>query len=534
LFIVATKSGGTVETLSFFKFFYNQVVAAVGEERAGEHFVAITDAGSKLDKLAEQHNFRAAFLNDPHIGGRFSVLSYFGLLPATLVGLDVPLLLERALEAAQACGPGVPVQDNLAARLGATLSELARAGRDKVTFAISPEVASFGDWVEQLVAESTGKEGQGILPVVGEPLGAPRVYGVDRLFVHVQLDGDETHTAALQALQEAGYPLVRLRLRDLYDLGAQFFVWELATAIASHRLHINPFDQPNVEAAKVLARKMAAEYQEKGALPTQTPALTSAGVAVYGDLPTPRPSKQKPRIVCIESKPELVDLVRLILGRRGFKVLGVVGGKAGLAKVRRVKPELVLVGRTLTDVDSQEVYRQIEADETLQNTTAILMGDRTQRIDELVEPHIVKPGGAAFTSPAKALHAFLGQGGDYIALQAYVQPTAGTGAALLALRTRLRARYKLATTVGYGPRFLHSTGQLHKGDAGRGLFVQFTANDLQDAPIPDEAGASESSISFGALKMAQALGDGQALLDAGRRVLRFHLGDDVVGGLKKL
>jgi glucose-6-phosphate isomerase len=533
LFIVATKSGGTVETISFFKFFYNRVAAAVGEERAGEHFVAITDAGSKLDKLAERYNFRAVFLNDPNIGGRFSVLSYFGLLPAALLGVDVPRLLERALEAARACGP--EVQDNPAARLGAVLSELARAGRDKVTFAISPDIASFGDWVEQLVAESTGKEGQGILPVVGEPLGAPDVYGDDRLFVHLQLDGDESHEAAIQALQEAGYPLVHLRLRDRYDLGAQFFVWELATAIASHRLHINPFDQPNVEAAKILAQKMVAEYKKKGALPAQTPTLTGEGVAVYGDLPTP-PAKQKPKIVCIESKPELVDLVRLILGRRGFKVLGAVGGKAGLEKVRRIKPELALVGRTLTDMDSQEVCRQIEADETLQNTTVILMGDRAQRIDELLEPHIVKPGGAAFTSPAEALAAFLGlaQAGDYIALQAYVQPAVASDAALLALRARLRDHYKLATTVGYGPRFLHSTGQLHKGDAGRGLFIQFTADAPQDAPIPDEAGASESSISFHTLELAQALGDGRALLDAGRRVLRFHLGDDVLGGLKKL
>ncbi|MCP4513865.1 MAG: hypothetical protein GY824_01370, partial [Delftia sp.] len=333
-----------------------------------------------------------------------------------------------------------------------------------------------------------------------EPLGVPEVYGDDRLFVHLQLDGDDTHAAAIQALQEAGYPLVRLRLRDRYDLGAQFFVWELATAVAGHRLGVNPFDQPNVEAAKVLAQHKVAEYKEKGALPAQTPALTSAGIAVYGDLPAPR-VKQKPKIVCIESKPDLVDLVRLILGRRGFKVLGAVGGKAGIEKVRHIKPELALVGRTLTDMDGQEVRRQIEADETLQNTTVILIDDKAQRIDELLQAHIVTPGGAALTSPAVALSAFLGQAraGDYIALQAFVQPTVATNAALLALRARLRNRYKLATTVGYGPRFLHSTGQLHKGDAGRGLFIQFTDDALQDAPIPDEAGASQSSISFGTL-----------------------------------
>ena len=439
LFIVATKSGGTVETLSFFKFFYNRVVEAVGADRAGEHFVAITDGGSKLDKLADRYNFRATFLNEPNIGGRFSVLSHFGLLPAALVGVDVSRLLERALEAAQHCGPDIAVEDNPAARLGATLSELAQAGRDKVTFAISPGIASFGDWVEQLVAESTGKEGQGILPVVGEPLGPPEVYGDDRLFVQLQLDsstelttgGDDTHDAAIKALEKAGHPVIRLRQHDRYGLGAQFFVWELATAIASHRLGINPFDQPNVEAAKVLARRMVAEYTDKGTLPSSESApLTAAALDEF-----------------------LAD----------------------------AQPNDPLTG---------------------------------------------------FAPASRSAAERTGRG--YIALQAYVQPTAATDAALLALRARLRDRYKLATTVGYGPRFLHSTGQLHKGDAGRGHFIQFTADDARDAPIPDEAGAPESSISFGTLKMAQALGDGQALLDAGRRMIRFHLGDDVPGGLEVL
>jgi transketolase len=412
LFIVATKSGGTVETLSFFKFFYNRVADAVGADRAGQHFLAITDPGSKLAHLAERYRFRATFLNDPNIGGRFSALSYFGLVPAALVGVDVPQLLDRALEAMCSCESCVAAADNPGAWLGAILGELAKLGRDKVTFAISPAIASFGDWGEQLIAESTGKEGQGILPVVGEPLGPPTVYSNDRLFIYLRLDGDDTHDAAIQALEEAGHPVVRLRQHDLYGLGAGFFLWEMATAVAGHRLGINPFDQPNVEAAKVLARQMVAEYGEKGALP--------AG----------------------ESAP--------------------------------------LTGEALEQFLSQA------------------------------------------------------QIGDYVALQAYVQPTAETDAALLALRTRLRDWFKLATTVGYGPRFLHSTGQLHKGDAGRGLFIQFTADDPRDVPIPDEAGEPDSSMTFGVLKMAQALGDRQALLDAGRRVIRFHLGTDVVGGLKKL
>jgi hypothetical protein len=412
LFVVSTKSGGTVETLSLFKYFYNRVAEAVGADGAGEHFVAITDPGSKLADLAERYNFRGTFLNDTNIGGRYSVLSYFGLVPAALVGVDVPRLLDDAMSMACATESCVAARDNPGAVLGAILGELAKAGRDKVTFVTSPEMASFGDWVEQLIAESTGKEGKGILPVVGEPLGSPDVYGDDRLFVYLGLEEDGTGDSVIQALEDTGHPMVRLRLKNLYDLGGQFFLWEMATAVASHRLAINPFDQPNVEAAKVLARQMVSEYTETGALPT--------------------------------------------------------GEAAPL---------------------SQEALKQ-----------------------------------------------FLGQAnpGDYIAIQAYVQPTAEADAALQSLRTQLRDRLKLATTVGYGPRFLHSTGQLHKGDAGNGLFIQFTADASQDVPIPDEAGSPASSISFGVLKTAQALGDRQALLDANRRVIRFHLGDDVAGGLSQL
>ncbi len=420
LFIVASKSGRTVETLSFFKFFYNRVAGAVDAGRVGEHFVAITDPDSDLTGLADRYGFRATFLNDPNIGGRYSALSYFGLVPAALIGVDVPRLLDHAQAAARACEPGVATVDNPGAWLGAILGELAKNGRDKVTFVISPAVASFGDWVEQLIAESTGKEGRGILPVVGEPLGPPEVYGDDRLFVYLRLDDsagltasdDEPRDAALQALEEAGYPVVRLPLCDPYELGQQFFVWEMAIAVAGHRLGINPFDQPNVEAAKVLAHRMVTGYREKGAL----------------------------------------------------------------------------------------------------------------------------SGGESVPLSAEALEQFLAQArpGDYIALQAYVQPTAETEAALLALRTRLRDRFRLATTVGYGPRFLHSTGQLHKGDAGRGLFIQFTADDRRDVPIPDEAGEPASSITFGVLKMAQALGDRQALLAAGRRIICFHLGVDVANELRQL
>lgn len=414
LFIVSTKSGGTVETLSGFKYFYNWVVEAVGDEAAGDHFIAITDPGSKLVDIARKYHFRDVFLNDPTIGGRYSALSYFGLVPAALVGVDVARLLDRAqAEACNADACNDPVGgDNRAAQLGAIMAELAKAGRDKLTIIASPPLASFGDWVEQLIAESTGKEGKGILPIVGEPVLSPEVYGDDRLFVYLRLEGDDTYDDVIAALAEAGQPVVELHLRDLYDLGRQFFLWEMATAVAGHRLGIQPFDQPNVESAKVRAREMVAAYSETGELPQ----------------------------------------------------------------------------------------------------------------------------GEAAPLSAEALHDFLAQvqPGDYISLQAYVPPTAETDEMLQALRRQLLERYRLATTVGYGPRFLHSTGQLHKGDAGNGLFIQFTSDPTQDVAIPDEAGKSESSMTFGVLKMAQALGDAQALLDENRRLIRFHVGTDVVGGLKRL
>ncbi|MBN1565373.1 MAG: hypothetical protein JXA10_16120, partial [Anaerolineae bacterium] len=386
----------------------------------------ITDPGSKLDALAKALDFRAKFLSDPNIGGRYSALSYFGLVPAGLIGVDLNTLLDRAMAMAETCSADHPTAQNPGAILGAVMGELAQQGRDKITLITSPTLTSFGDWVEQLIAESTGKEGKGILPVVGEPVGSPGDYGPDRLFAYLQLAGDITHDAAVAALEAAGYPVVRVPLADRYDLGAQYFLWELATAVASVHLEINPFDQPNVESAKVQARKMVTEYHEKGKLPTLTPALESDGIAVYGD---------------------------------------------------------------------------VEAD-----------------------------------SVGAALRAFIDQGESraYIAVMAYIQPTTETDAALLELCTHLRAATHFAVTTGYGPRFLHSTGQLHKGDGGNGLFIQITADAPQDVAIPDKPGESASAMSFDVLKLAQALGDRQALIEANRRVIRFHLGSDTVGGLKTL
>jgi glucose-6-phosphate isomerase len=435
LFIVSSKSGTTVETLSFFKFFYNRAMDALGKKEAGQHFVSITDEGTYLAKLAKQFDFRASFLNDPNIGGRYSALSFFGLVPAALVGVELPRLLARAQAMARASQ--VPGEENPALQLGAILSELAKQGRDKATFIVSSTIGNLGDWIEQLIAESTGKEGRGILPVVKEPFGLPDAYGADRLFIYIRRDEQpgRDQDNLVQAYENAGFPLVRLHVQDVYDLGGQFFLWEMATAVAGHRLGINPFDQPDVEAAKARARDMVKRYTETGSLPHEEPGLIDQEMAVYGSWPA-----------------------------RG------------------------------------------------------------------------EAGAATGEGAVQALRAFVSQGqpGDYVALQAYLQPTVQVEAALRSLAARIRDETRLATTVGYGPRYLHSTGQLHKGDAGRGLFVQFTADDQRDAPIPDQVGSPEASLSFGVLKTAQALGDRQALLDAGRRVIRFHLGTSVIDNLNRL
>jgi glucose-6-phosphate isomerase len=426
LFIVSSKSGSTVEPLSFFKHFYNWVMDAVGPDRAGEHFIAITDPGSGLAALADRYRFRATFMNDPNIGGRYSALSHFGLVPAALIGVDIARVLESGVSAMSASRAEVPPRQNLGLWLGVVIGEAAKAGRDKATFVLSPEMTSFGDWLEQLLAESTGKEGKGVLPVVGEPLGTPEVYGGDRLFIQVRLWDDAADDGALEALEHAGHPVVRLWLRDIYDLGGQFFLWELATAVAGQRLGINPFDQPNVDSAKEKAREMTKAYSQTGSLPSERPAAAWGSIQGYGEI----------------------------------------------------------------------------------------AGD----------------------SPRDALHGFIASAQDpsYLSLQAYVQPTVETDASLASLRAAIRDESRLAVTVGYGPRFLHSTGQLHKGDAGRGLFIQLTADGAEDAGIPDEAGLPASSLTFGVLKAAQAMGDRQALADAGRRVVRFHLGGDVLAGIKRL
>lgn len=433
LFIVSTKSGTTAETLSFFKYFYNKVFRTMGAEKAGKSFAAVTDPGSKLEDMAKKLGFRAVFLNDSTIGGRYSALSYFGLAPAALLGMDVKKLLDMALDMAMnnECAHVTMDGNNEGAWLGAVMGTLALAGRDKVTLILSPAVESFGAWVEQLIAESTGKENTGILPVTGEEVLCPESYSDDRFFVYARMKGDPTHDDAVQKLKNAGHPVVELRLNDLYDLGGEFFRWEMATAVAGYLLGINPFNQPNVEAAKVLAKEMIAAYRKDGQLPGLSPTLTEEGIKVYSD-----------------------------------------GPSSGI-------------------------------EEALNKFMANMVKD-------------------------------VAQSRSYAAIQAYIEPTSATDDGLRELRTVIQERFRLATTVGYGPRFLHSTGQLHKGDAGHGLFIQITDDASREVPIPDEAGSSESSMSFGVLVKAQALGDRQALLNAHRNVIRFDLGADVPGGLKKL
>lgn len=419
LIIVATKSGGTVETISAFKYFFNEMVDAVGIEKAGEHFIAITDPGSSLEGSGQRHKFRRIFLADPDCGGRYSALSHFGLVPAALIGADLELLLSgamREMEKSQA-----DVARNAAAALGAVIATLAQLGKDKLTFVIPPPLASFGDWVEQLIAESTGKDNVGILPVVGEMLADPQVYGSDRTFVLIRHENDESQLGAIRTLGEAGHPTITMTYEDIYDLGGLMFLWEMATAVAGHVLGIQPFDQPNVESAKVRARAIVDTITKLGRLPEAHPIATGDGLSVFGELHASSVS----------------DAVNQFVERTRF--------------------------------------------------------------------------------------------GDYIAIQAYLTPMAKHAELLSQLRSALRTRFRAATTVGYGPRFLHSTGQLHKGDRGNGLFLQLTCEEQNDLPIPDEAGATESALSFGTLKLAQAIGDGEALREAERRVLRVHLADQTEG-----
>ncbi len=402
VFIVASKSGTTLETLSHYRYFWQRA----GQK--GGQFIAITDPGTSLADEASRRGFRRTFLNPPDIGGRYSALSYFGLVPAALGGVDVAGLLDRAATMVQACSPSVPAAENPGAWLGAVFAEAAKVGRDKITIVAPPAIQSFGVWAEQLIAESTGKEGKGLVPVADEALGAAQVYGNDRLFVRLALPGDD-EPSALTALGKAGHPIVTLKLSDPLAIGAEFFRWEYAIAVAGAILGINVFDQPNVQEAKDLTKKVLSE----GNPPTVGQGIRWAG----------------------QSGATLEAAIQSLLG-------------------------------------------QVRA-------------------------------------------------GDYVALLAFIVPSPEHDRALNAIRLAIRDGHRVATTVGYGPRYLHSTGQLHKGGPNTGVFIQLVGDDPQDVPIPGE------KFSFGVLKQAQALGDFQALRNHGRRVLRVQMAD-VAQGLAKV
>ena len=427
LFIVASKSGTTTEPLMFYKYFFNRVREIKGEH-TGENFIAITDPGTLMEAMAKGDSFRRIFLNPADIGGRYSALSFFGMVPAAVQGFDFKTLLNRAEQAMNACAANVPTENNPGVQLGAILGTLANAGRDKLTLSTSPELASLGLWIEQLIAESTGKEGKGIVPVAGETLSAPEVYGHDRVFVHINIGQPDAETEnKLRALEAAGHPVVRRTFNDTLDLGAEFYVWEMATAAAGACLGINPFDQPNVQESKDNTKRLLEAFKREGKLPEQTRGAEGKGLTVY----------------C--------------------------------------------------------------AAETLEQFGAGLT------LEAFITAHLNR---------VKA--------GDYVALLDYIQETPEHEQLIQALRSHLRDALRVATTTGYGPRFLHSTGQLHKGGADNGVFMQITADDAVDVPLVGEP------FTFSVLKQAQALGDFESLASRHRRAIRVHLGKDVSAGLRTL
>ncbi len=431
IFVVSSKSGGTIETWSFYKYFYDKTGGK------GDRFIAITDAGSKLEFEAKEKGFRDLFLNPDDIGGRYSALSYFGLVPAALIGVDIKRLWENAERMMAACGTNITATDHPGMWLGAIMGTLAAEAHDKVTICTSPSITSFGSWVEQLIAESTGKEGKGLVPVVGATIGKPHDYSTDRLFIYLRVEGDDNgdSDAGLTALQQAGQPFVTLKLDDIYAIGGEFFRWEFATAVVGKILDINPFDEPNVTESKNNTSRLLDYYKENGHLPETKPLLVTENAALYAD-----------------SKME----------------------------------------QMLYDLCTQHQYQH--------NTLSGLI--------------------------AAQLNAT--QAGDYFALLAYLPMTDEVNAKLEEIQRRLRHVTRRAVTLGYGPRFLHSTGQLHKGGPNNGVFFQLTHESSLDLPIP------EAPYTFGVLETAQAAGDLEALQGKNRRALRLHLDGDLIAGLQKL
>ena len=434
LCIVSSKSGSTLEPNIFKQYFFERVKEIVGEKEAGSRFIAITDPGSKMQQVAESDGFRRVFFGWANIGGRYSALSDFGLVPAAIMGVDVVKFLDRTEKMVYACMPSVPVEENPGVVLGVILGVAAKQfGRDKVTFIASPGISGLGTWLEQLLAESTGKEKTGLIPIDREALGKPDVYGRDRIFVYLRLSSEpnSAQDKSVEELERAGHPVVRIGVDDPYDLGEEFFRWEIATAVAGSILGIHPFNQPDVEASKSAARKLTAEFEKTGALPAETPFFTGEGVTLFTD------------------------------------------------------------------------------EKTAAILTTMVQGDH---------------------SLARYINAHLNRLGtdDYFALLAYLEMNEEHERVLQAMRQSVRDAKHIATCLEFGPRFLHSTGQLYKGGPNTGVFLQITCDDAVDLAVPGQ------QYTFGVVKAAQARGDFQALVERDRRTLRAHLGINVLRGLATL
>ncbi len=431
LLIVSSKSGTTIESDLLFRFFRDRL-ERLGGQRAPRQLVAVTDPGSPLFELAQRDGFRAVFAGDPEVGGRFSALTAFGLVPAAILGLGVGRFLTRAKAMADRCAPSVPVADNPGARLGLVLGVAGRSGRDKITLVVSPSIAAFAAWVEQLLAESTGKAGRALMPVVDEPLGPPTVYGHDRLFVYLR-DGsaaDVSQDAAAATFERAGWPTVWIELANREEIAAEFFRWELATAVAGAVLGINPFDQPDVESSKVATRRLIDRWESSGAWPEDEPVAEQDGLRLYA----------ADRDALPGAGPEARDRFTAVLA----------------AHLARLAP------------------------------------------------------------------------GRYFALLAFVERSEAHVARLQAIRRLVRDRRSVATSLGFGPRYLHSTGQAHKGGPDTGVFLMVVGADAIDVPVPGRR------ATFGAVKAAQARGDFEVLASRGRPIVRIHLGPDVAAGLDTL
>jgi transaldolase / glucose-6-phosphate isomerase len=432
LFIVSSKSGGTTEPNALKDYFYDRVSKTIGADKAGHRFIAVTDPGSSLQKVATKQGFARIFYGEPTIGGRYSVLSPFGLVPAAAAGIDVRALIEAALVMMRTCGADVPPHENPGVQLGLAMGLAGLEGRDKVTILSSTKVADFGAWAEQLIAESTGKQGKGLIPIDGEPLGDVSIYGDDRFFIDIRTEGEDeaAHDEKLKALERAGHPVVHIVMKSIDHIGQEFVRFEMATAVAGAILCINPFNQPDVESAKIRTRELTAAFEKTGALPPQQPAMSTAEADLY------------------------------------------------------------------TDEANESALRKAGADGSL--------GSWLKAHFSRIRAH------------------------DYAALLAYVERNAAHIKALQSMRLKLRDARHVATCAEFGPRFLHSTGQAYKGGPDCGVFLQITADDAKDVPVPGQ------KATFGVIKAAQARGDFDVLTERGRRALRVHLKGDLESGLKRL